>query len=151
MEALLLRWDQWGAKPLAHTIASALAAYGVCIWRLLPHLLLQCLLLPDRFSPFGLQAPFPFLTPAVTRRVIASKIIFAGWPAGLKRKPTFRGRKGLAEWPGGDRFQCLARSADPLHKWISFTRTLLSCPVQTAKAYIIADWEPLTTGKFKIL
>ena len=67
MEALLLRWDQWRAKPLAHTIASALAAYNLHTQRLQTHLLLCCLLLPVPFSPSRQQALFPFLTPAVTR------------------------------------------------------------------------------------
>lgn len=69
--------------------------------------------------PLDYKASFPFLTPAVTRGIITSKINFAGQPTGLKRKPTFRGMKGLAELPGGDRIQCLVRSADPLHKWVS--------------------------------
>lgn len=86
--------------------------------------LLCCLLLPDRFSPFGLQASFPFLTPAVTRGVITSKINFAG----LKRKPALRDMKGLAEWAGGDWCQCLVRSADPLHK----CRPLLQEPFSAA-------------------
>lgn len=148
MEALLLPWDQWGAQPLAHTITSALAAYSICISRLQPHLLLRCLLLPDLLSPFGFQALFPFFAPAVMRGVITNKIDFAGQPAGLKRKPTFRAMEGLvAEWPAGGWCQCSARPA------ASFVQKvyLLSCPVQTPKAYISADEEPLMTGKLKIL
>lgn len=65
-----LRSGKSQALSSHHCISSP---YSMCIQRLQPHLLLHCLLLPDGFSPFRLQASFPFLTPAVTRQVITSK------------------------------------------------------------------------------